>query len=91
LSLIKGAGSSIGQGDHQKALRLHDQLLVVWRALEDMDGFIGRVKFAIEVQGRPAGLPRQPVRPAREDEQTIVRNAVQEAGIPLPEFAKRAS
>jgi 4-hydroxy-tetrahydrodipicolinate synthase len=82
---------AVGRGDHQKALRLHNQLLVVWRALEDMDGFIGRVKYAIEVQGRPAGLPRHPVRPAREDEQIIVRNAFQEAGIPLPAYAKRAS
>ena len=74
---------AVGRGDHPKALRLHNQLLVVWRAVEDMNGFIGRIKYAIEIQGRPAGLPRHPSRPAREDEQATVRKAFEEAGIPV--------
>jgi 4-hydroxy-tetrahydrodipicolinate synthase len=45
---------AVNRGDHQKALQLHSQLLVIWRALEDMDGFIGQVKYAIELQGRLA-------------------------------------
>ena len=74
---------AVEKGDHGRALELHNQLLVVWRALEDMTGFFGRVKCAIELQGRAAGLPRRPHRAAREDEKAILRRALQEAGIPL--------
>lgn len=82
---------AVNRGDHRKALQLHNQLLVIWRALEDMNGFIGRVKYAIEVQGRPAGMPRHPARPARDDEQASVRSAFQEAGIPLPAYPEPPS
>jgi 4-hydroxy-tetrahydrodipicolinate synthase len=74
---------AVQQGDHCRALKLHNQLLVVWRAMEDMTGFCGRVKCAIELQGRPAGVPRRPHRAAREDERDMLRTALQEAGIPL--------
>jgi len=70
-------------GNHARALSLHNQLLVVWRAMEDMTGFPGRVKCAIDLQGRPAGVPRRPHRAAREDERQTLRAALQEAGIPL--------
>ena len=74
---------AVQQGNHSRALKLHNQLLVVWRAMEDMTGFCGRVKCAIELQGRPAGVPRRPHRAAREDERDALRTALQEAGIPL--------
>lgn len=74
---------AVQRGDHARALELHNQLLVVWRAMEDMSGFFGRVKCAIELQGRPAGLPRRPHRPARDDERALLRQALHEAGIPL--------
>jgi 4-hydroxy-tetrahydrodipicolinate synthase len=72
---------AVHRGNHSRALELHNKLLVVWRALEDMSGFVGRVKYAIELQGRPAGLPRHPQRPARGDEQELIRRAFDEAGI----------
>jgi len=52
--------NAVEQGDHVRARALHRQLLVIWRAMEDFSGFHGRVKCAIELQGRPAGLPRPP-------------------------------
>ncbi len=76
-------------GNHARALALHNQLLVVWRAVEDLTGFSGCVKYAIELQGRPAGLPRHPHRAAREDERVIIRRAFEEAGIPVA-VAQRA-
>ncbi len=80
---------AVQQDDHARARRLHEQLLVVWRALEDMTGFHGRVKYAIELQGRPAGLPRRPFRPASDEERALLRDAFREAGIPtaVPEHA----
>jgi len=74
---------AVQEGNHSRALKLHNQLLVVWRAMEDMTGFCGRVKCAIELQGRTAGVPRRPHRSAREDEREALRAAFQEAGIPL--------
>lgn len=81
--------SAVQQDDHALARKVHRQLLVVWRALEDMSGFPGRVKYAIELQGRPAGLTRHPFRPARKDERALLHRAFQEAGIPtaVPEPA----
>ena len=80
---------AVQRDDHVRARQLHQQLLVIWRALEDMSGFHGRVKFAIELQGRPSGLPRHPFRPASEEERALLRGAFREAGIPIavPEHA----
>lgn len=75
---------AVQKGDHRRALDLHKQLLVVWRAVEDdPSGFFGRVKYAIEVQGRPAGIPRRPHRPAREDERNLIQRAFDEVALPV--------
>ena len=74
---------AVQEGRHGVALELHNRLLVVWRALEDMTGFPGRVKCAIELQGRAAGLTRRPLRNARPEEKAILQRAFEEAGIPL--------
>jgi 4-hydroxy-tetrahydrodipicolinate synthase len=75
---------AVQNGDHHRALSIHNQLLVVWRAVEeDPSGFFGRVKYAIELQGRPAGFPRRPHRPAREDERALIQRAFDEAGLPV--------
>ncbi|SRR5579875_2345955 len=80
---------AVQRGDHRRALELHNQLLVVWRAVEeDPSGFFGRIKYAIEIQGRSAGVPRHPHRAAREDERTLIRKAFEEAGIPIPAIAR---
>jgi dihydrodipicolinate synthase/N-acetylneuraminate lyase len=46
-----------------------------------MSGFHGRVKYAIELQGRPAGLPRHPFRSASKEERAMIRRAFKEAGL----------
>jgi len=74
---------AVQDGRHGVALEIHNKLLVIWRALEDMTGFPGRVKCAIELQGRAAGLTRRPLRNARPDEKAILERAFEEAGIPL--------
>ena len=75
--------NAVEQGDHVRARALHRQLLVIWRALEDMSGFHGRIKCAIELQGRSPGLPRHPFRAARPDERALLRRAFQEANLPV--------
>jgi len=63
-------------------LEVHHQLLVIWRAIDDNRTFTGRLKYALELQGRAAGLPRHPFPPAGDVEREIVRLAFEEARIP---------
>jgi 4-hydroxy-tetrahydrodipicolinate synthase len=74
---------AVQRGDHARALELHNQLLVVWRAVDHPSAFFGRVKYAIEIQGRRAGWPRHPHRPAREEERALILKAFEEVGISL--------
>jgi 4-hydroxy-tetrahydrodipicolinate synthase len=69
------------KGDLMRAREFHHKLLVVWRALEGFQGFHARIKYAMELQGRPAGLPRHPQRAANEADRAIVARALREAGI----------
>jgi hypothetical protein len=62
---------------------MHRQLLAVWRAREDLSGFHGRVKCAIELQGRMPGLARHPFRPASQDERVLIGRTFQEANLPV--------
>ncbi len=74
---------AVQKGDHATALEMHSKLLLLWRALEGETGFPGRVKFAISLQGRSAGLPRHPQRVANAEDQAVVRKAFEEAKIPI--------
>lgn len=74
---------AVQNGDHPRALELHHQLLVIWRAIDDNRTFTGRLKYAIELQGRAAGLPRHPFPSAGKTEREIVMRAFEEAGIPI--------
>jgi len=74
--------SAVQSGEHEHALVLHNQILIVWRALGELSGFHGRIKCAIELQGRQAGLPRHPQRPANADERERLFRAFHEAGLP---------
>ncbi|HZO98865.1 MAG TPA: dihydrodipicolinate synthase family protein [Terriglobia bacterium] len=79
---------AVQSGDHTKARALHNQLLVIWRAVNDPNCFYGLIKGAIELQGRRAGLPRRPHRAANAEERARLGRAFEEAGIPLAARAK---
>ncbi|MGA3324258.1 MAG: dihydrodipicolinate synthase family protein [Terriglobia bacterium] len=74
---------AVQKGDMPRAREFHRKLLVVWRALEGFQGFHARIKYAMELQGRPAGLPRHPQRAANQADRTLVAGALHEAGIAL--------
>jgi 4-hydroxy-tetrahydrodipicolinate synthase len=74
---------AVQAGNYPRALELHHQLLVIWRAVDENRTFIARVKYAIALQGRTPGLPRHPFPPAGEKEREIVRRAFEEAAIPV--------
>jgi 4-hydroxy-tetrahydrodipicolinate synthase len=71
--------------DLERALEYQNKLRVVWRALEGETGFPGRVKYAISLQGRKAGLPRQPHSAANDEDRARIRRAFKEAAIPIAE------
>jgi 4-hydroxy-tetrahydrodipicolinate synthase len=72
---------AVQKGDWPRAREFHRKLLVVWRAVEGTQGFHARIKYAMELQGRPAGLPRHPQRTANEADRALVASALREAGI----------
>lgn len=74
---------AVQNGEHPRALKLHHQLLLIWRAIDENRTFTGRLKYAIELQGRAAGLPRHPFPAAGIAEREIVRRAFEEAGVPV--------
>jgi len=74
---------AVQKGDLPRAREFHRKLLVVCRALEGTTGFHARIKYAMELQGRPAGLSRHPQRAANEADRAIVASALREAGIAI--------
>jgi len=52
--------NAVKEGDHAMGLQLHEKLLPVWNAIEG-DNLPANVKYAMELQGRPAGKPRAPM------------------------------
>ena len=65
-------------GDQATALELHTKLLAIWNAIQG-DNLPANVKFAMELQGRPAGQPRAPMPPASVAQQACIRQALADA------------
>jgi 4-hydroxy-tetrahydrodipicolinate synthase len=80
-----GLYNAVQEKDLESALKFQNKLRVVWRALQGETGFPGRVKYAIALQGRQAGLPRQPHSAANEEDRAKIRRAFEEVSIPIAE------
>jgi 4-hydroxy-tetrahydrodipicolinate synthase len=65
---------AVQASDHAKALQLHQTLLPIWNVLNG-DNLPAAVKYAMELQGRPAGLPRAPMPPASPEQQAHIRQS----------------
>ena len=63
-------------GDHATALDLHERLLVLWNAIVG-DALPATTKCAQILQGIPAGQPRQPMSMPSEQQQAVIRKALQ--------------
>ncbi|HKI98612.1 MAG TPA: dihydrodipicolinate synthase family protein [bacterium] len=73
---------AVQQGDHAQGLDLHKRLLRVWNAING-DNLPATVRHCMELQGRRAGKPRDPMPPASEAQASAIRAALQAAGVPL--------
>ena len=69
-------------GDHARAKELHLQLLRVWNAIE-ADNLPACTKYALTLQGCPAGLPRPPMHAPTEAQKKGIRTALQGLGVAL--------
>jgi 4-hydroxy-tetrahydrodipicolinate synthase len=58
-----------------KALDLHAKLLTIWNAIKGHN-LPANVKYAMELQGRPAGQPRAPMPPPSEEQQSRIRRSL---------------
>jgi 4-hydroxy-tetrahydrodipicolinate synthase len=67
---------AVHEGDHQRALKMHGRLLRLWNAMAG-DNLPACVKYAMELQGRPAGLPRSPMPSASEAQREAIRQALE--------------
>ena len=70
----------IGTGDVPAARKIHEQLSPLFNALFITSNPIP-VKAALNMLGRPAGVPRLPLVPATPEEQERVRAALEDAGL----------
>lgn len=66
---------AVRAGDHDTALRLHERILTVWRAI-DTPNLPATIKAALELQGRDGGRPRMPFSPATPAERERIRAAL---------------
>ena len=62
-------------GDHALALALHKRLLPIWDAIM-ADNLPANVKTALELQGRPAGIPRMPMPPSSPQQRAAIQAAL---------------
>ncbi|MDZ4801918.1 MAG: dihydrodipicolinate synthase family protein [Bryobacteraceae bacterium] len=63
------------QGDHQRALTLHRQLLTLWNALE-APNLPANVRVAMQAQNRDGGLPRPPMSVSSPSQVSRIRSAL---------------
>ncbi len=69
-------------GDHAQALALHKRLLPLWDAIMD-DNLPANVKTALELQGRPAGIPRMPMPASSPQQRETIQAALANSGMPV--------
>lgn len=67
---------AVKSGDHVKALDLHHKLLPIWNAILD-DNLPANVKYAMDLQGRPAGQPRAPMPPSSSAQQALIKKSLE--------------
>jgi len=71
---------AVQAGRHAEARALHERLLRIWLALSGPN-LPARVKTAMRLQGRMAGLPRAPMKPTSPAEEEAIRAALQAVGL----------
>jgi 4-hydroxy-tetrahydrodipicolinate synthase len=71
---------AVQAGDAKQALALHEKLLPIWNAIFQ-ENLPANVKHCLELQGRPAGVPRAPMPATSERQAGPIRQALSQAGV----------
>ena len=66
---------AVKEGEHERALLLHRQLLRLWNAMSG-DNLPACVKYVMELQGRASGLPRSPMHHPSTRQKEAIRQAI---------------
>lgn len=69
---------AVRAGDHARARRIHESLLRLWNTIAG-DNLPACVKYVLERQGVPAGLPRAPMPPASAAQRAAIERALPQA------------
>ncbi len=72
--------NQVVQGDHVGALESHNKLLTIWDALS-ADNLPANVRYAMELQGRPGGLPRSPMPTSSQEQKDQIKMALKSTGL----------
>jgi 4-hydroxy-tetrahydrodipicolinate synthase len=68
------------QGDSTSAREIHEKLNRLWRALDHPVEFLSRIKWALTLRQREAGVPRSPYNVLSGESQRILREALERQG-----------
>ena len=71
---------AVKRGDHAEARKLHEQMLPTWRAVGVPD-MPARIKTALAMQGRAAGIARHPILPVSDEDSDEIAAALEWAGL----------
>jgi 4-hydroxy-tetrahydrodipicolinate synthase len=71
---------AVNGGDHTRARELHETMLPIWNAIS-ADNLPANTKYAMELQGRPAGLPRPPMPESSSEQRKAIKEALKGAGL----------
>lgn len=72
--------NAVQVGDHAQALRVHQQLLIIWNAMTG-ENLPANVKTVLELQGREAGFPRAPMPGSTAHQQTALQTSLRQTGV----------
>jgi len=68
------------QGDSTGAREIHERLNRLWRALDHPVELLSRIKWALTLRQRPAGVPRSPYNITSANSQRVLREALEKQG-----------
>jgi 4-hydroxy-tetrahydrodipicolinate synthase len=80
--------NAVKAGDHEKGLRIHQKMLAFFNTLRHSNN-PACVKYALSLQGCPAGVPRAPMPPVSLRQQASIKPAL-EALLPFDQGCARA-
>jgi 4-hydroxy-tetrahydrodipicolinate synthase len=71
---------AVQSSNHLEARRLHEMLLRIWNSIV-ADNLPANVRYCMELQGRPAGVPRPPMPESSAAQQVHIHAALDAAGL----------